>query len=55
MELSFKGGGSIVQKIVIEIVIEICSGGSTACAENHDWKLIFISRGHVLGDWQWWM
>jgi len=23
------------------------------CAENHDWKLIFISWGHVLRDWQW--
>jgi len=23
------------------------------CAENRDWKLIFISRGHVLRDWQW--
>jgi len=23
------------------------------CAENRDWKLIFIRRGHVLRDWQW--
>ena len=23
------------------------------CAENRDWKLIFISRGHVWRDWQW--
>jgi len=23
------------------------------CAENRDSKLIFISRGHVLRDWQW--
>jgi len=28
-------------------------GGVFHCSENRDWKLIFISRGHVLRDWQW--
>ena len=27
--------------------------GAFHCAENRDWKLIFISRGHVLCDWHW--
>jgi len=41
-----------VQKIVIEIVFEIGRRGSTVQKIVIE-KLIFISRGHVLRDWQW--
>ena len=31
----------------------LCIKGMFQWAENRNWKLIFISRGHVLRDWQW--